>query len=262
MFKGLSGWFIRRIASVVLISSLTVFVAWNMMELYMSRMLAQIDSEMDSEVELGELLAQMTGLNNKNQAERSDLSAMERITQSTRAELKDPLKEKDAESDTAGEMEGIDGTDDTHAVDDNDAMKDTHAADETGLADAQLKEGHEGQEELEEDNTPSDQDADHGILDEAAVPVFGQGGAESDGDRFVMSAEEFLSWQEKMTDEDKMAVFAILLGKIPQEDFQSLSLWLEDGLTAGEISEIYRLMDKHLSTEEMTELGNILKKYE
>ena len=90
--------------AVVLISSLTVYVAWNMMELYMGRMLTQIDPEMDSEVELGELLAQMAGLTIKPNADAQQFVSYGKNYAKYEGELKDPLIEKD-QSPTRTEMD-------------------------------------------------------------------------------------------------------------------------------------------------------------
>lgn len=252
MFRGISGWIVKTVCAVVLISSLTVYVAWNMMELYMGRLLTQIHPNIESEVELGQLLAQMAGLATKSNADAQQLSAIERITQGTQVEL----KERDQKQDQAARTN-------LDAVGSTDEEREEGLGESSSVISTDPPSGADEQSEQEVVHSDG--------LEDAAVPVFGQGqvygqdqdaSVQLDGDRFVMSADDFLLLQDRMTDEDKMAIFTIVMGNISQEDFQSLSLWLEDGLTAQEIASIYELLQENLTEREMTELASILKKYE
>lgn len=209
----------------------------------MGRLLTKVHPQVESEVELGELLAQMVGLERDVNAGERNLSAIERITQGTQVELNDQLDEREPN---------------------------------LGRDPADASEGR-NQEQTEENNSeqanrPSNEQdvVDDEIQNEAAVPVFGHGqgqdqGAsleQSESGQFVMSTNDFLDLQDRMTEEDKMDIFAIVLGSIPPEQFQSVSLWFEDGLTSQEITNIYQLLDEYLTDEELTELASILEKYE
>lgn len=96
---------------------------------------------------------------------------------------------------------------------------------------------------------------------EEALPVFGNMEAAKLGDALVMSAEEFNEKRKQLTDEDKMEIFSIMITRVPQEEFQRLSLMLEEGITEAEAKELEDVINAYLHKEEVARLLAILNKY-
>ncbi|MEB3103211.1 hypothetical protein [Ferviditalea candida] len=99
------------------------------------------------------------------------------------------------------------------------------------------------------------------------VAVFGQNVDQAGHDsarqdqHVAVSTEQLQQTKEKMTNEDKMKVFSILAAKLPQDEMQKISGYMEDGITGGELKEIQTIMEKYLTENEYRELIQILKKY-
>lgn len=87
------------------------------------------------------------------------------------------------------------------------------------------------------------------------------GAAGGEDDATIMSAEQFQQKKAAMSSDDKAAVFSLLTSKLPEEDLQKLSQWVEDGITAKEYNEIYAMVQKQLTTADLSKLEAILKKY-
>jgi len=121
------------------------------------------------------------------------------------------------------------------------------ASDEAGLTES--RPGEAGQEEGGQPD---------------AVQVFGYLLEEdlARGDGLVMSSDELASWQDSMSEEDKLTIFTTVMAKLPQDEYQNLSYLLEAGLTAEETVQIYEILGRYLTDEEMIEIVNILHKYE
>jgi len=243
LFKGWTRWMLRSLLSIMLISSVTVFTTWTMIEIYMNRFLerAALTGEV-GEVRISDLLAYIaSGKTDTGPREGEGSSPIERITQQSDYSplLRDEAGRREGESEEPLET----GTDGSRAP------------------------GAEG-------------DGDEEVQD--AVPVFGNGGmaigdeevpsldggaeeSQGDGtgqDELVMSADEFASKQDQLSEDDKMTIFTILFTKVPQHEFQNLSYLLEEGLTSREIKDIYDLLSEYLTEEEMQQLSSIIQKYE
>ncbi|MEX2415516.1 MAG: hypothetical protein WD424_05180 [Paenibacillaceae bacterium] len=122
-------------------------------------------------------------------------------------------------------------------------------------------------EVLNEDHTATEED-------DPGLPVFNpeqvtgmeqedaQSPASSDlKDTVVMSAQEFNEKRKKLTNQDKSAIFAIVITKLPQKELQKMSLLLEDGITEEELGNLEDVMNAYLEQEEVTKLLAILNKY-
>ncbi|MED4600570.1 hypothetical protein P9314_07610 [Paenibacillus validus] len=72
--------------------------------------------------------------------------------------------------------------------------------------------------------------------------------------KVVVSSEEFTKKKEQLSEADKAKVFSLLVSRIPQQDMQTISQLMEDGLTAAEIKELEQLLQKHLKPEEYRDL--------
>jgi len=101
-------------------------------------------------------------------------------------------------------------------------------------------------------------DASHEAPEEDAVAVWSQTGSK---DQIVISAEQFQEKREKLSEEDKNAVFSLLISRLPEEVLQQLSTKLEDGLTNAELVEIEKIVERYVKPEELEQLMDIVNKY-
>jgi hypothetical protein len=84
----------------------------------------------------------------------------------------------------------------------------------------------------------------------------------SSGDKaVVMSTEDFRKKKELLSNEDKMNIFSLLVSRLPQEQMQKISTFVEDGITADEMREVQMIVEQHLQPKEYRQLMEILNKY-
>jgi hypothetical protein len=113
----------------------------------------------------------------------------------------------------------------------------------------------------------SSQAADSG---EDAVSVWSQtnangssidrAGAQGAGSKMVISAQDFYSEKEKLSDDDKMKVFTILVENLPPDQLQQISQFVEDGITETELQKIDGILRQYVSSSDYETLMNILNK--
>lgn len=247
MFKGWTGWMIKSIIGVLIISSVTVFTTWKVTEWYMKRYVDKLGvPEHVQRMEVGELLALLSDVNSATS--NDDLSPIERITQES--ELPPITKPQDKRDAPSGD--GLDAT--ATAQDEGLSSEQEVNPDGTGEADnTDITDDAEEANEAGEDMLPD------------AVPVFGTDLIEEENqmpEEFAMSTEQFVAMQDQLSTEDKSAIFTILFSKVPQHEFQQLSFILEEGITAEESLEIARILQQYLSEDELQELTDIIQKYE
>ncbi|MDF2668735.1 MAG: hypothetical protein K0R67_1041 [Paenibacillus sp.] len=77
----------------------------------------------------------------------------------------------------------------------------------------------------------------------------------------VLSEEQFRTKKEQLSDEDKTIIFEAL-SRLPQEDMQTISVLVEDGITSEELVKVEKIVEQHLKPEEYKQLLTILQKYE
>jgi hypothetical protein len=97
-----------------------------------------------------------------------------------------------------------------------------------------------------------------------AVPEEGdvqEGTAGIDGTETAVTTDDLAEVKEQMSDEDKEKLFGILMSKLPQESWQTISEYVENGLTEQELTTIQQIMAQHLDKTEYEEMMEILKKY-
>jgi hypothetical protein len=96
-----------------------------------------------------------------------------------------------------------------------------------------------------------------------AVAVWSRSGSKeaSQKDKVVMSAEQFQTKREKLSEEDKTTVFSLLISRLPQEELQQLSAMMEDGITSAELAEIEKIVENYLKPDEFEKLIGIVNKY-
>lgn len=92
---------------------------------------------------------------------------------------------------------------------------------------------------------------------DGSLPVMG-GISSSQGmkgrEAIVVSPDAISKSKERLSREKKDKIFATLMKKLPQEDWQHLSMLMEGGLTSSEILEVEQILAKHLNDEEYKEM--------
>lgn len=122
-----------------------------------------------------------------------------------------------------------------------------------------------GETEAGESGTETDQPgtADNGTEPDNGATMDGtkEGEAGIDGSETAMTTEELTEVKNQMSDEDKEQLFALLMTKLPQDSWQTISQYVENGLTEQELTSIQQIMAQHLDKEEYEQMMAILKKY-
>ncbi|SDD86005.1 hypothetical protein SAMN02799630_04132 [Paenibacillus sp. UNCCL117] len=86
----------------------------------------------------------------------------------------------------------------------------------------------------------------------------GAAGVTEEERRVVVSSEEFTKKKDQLSDQAKAKIFSMLVTRMPPEEMQSISLLMEDGLTAAEMKEVETILQKHLKPEEFQDLLAII----
>lgn len=77
----------------------------------------------------------------------------------------------------------------------------------------------------------------------------------------VMSTEDFAKKKEALSSDDKMKIFSLVVAKLPQDEVQHLSVMLENGITNDEMKQVNDTLKKYLNDTEFKQLTDILNKY-
>jgi len=88
-----------------------------------------------------------------------------------------------------------------------------------------------------------------------------EGTAGVDNTETAMTTDDLTDVKDQMSDEDKEKLFSLLMTKLPQESWQTISQYIENGLTEQELTEIQQIMAQHLDKTEYGQMMEILKKY-
>ncbi len=110
-----------------------------------------------------------------------------------------------------------------------------------------------------QDRLQSNQDGEQSSSQTSTRPPISGGNKLED--TLVMSAQEFNEKRKKLTNQDKSAIFSIVMTKLPQTELQKMSLLLEDGITEEELADLVDVMNAYLEQEEVEKLLAILNKY-
>ncbi|OAS16779.1 hypothetical protein [Paenibacillus oryzisoli] len=95
-----------------------------------------------------------------------------------------------------------------------------------------------------------------------AIAVMGSARTEESEKReLVMSTEDFAKKKEALSSDDKMKIFSLVVAKLPQTEVQTLSGILENGITTEELDEVNATLKKYLNDKELAQLTDILNKY-
>jgi hypothetical protein len=98
----------------------------------------------------------------------------------------------------------------------------------------------------------------------SAAPEAGEvqeGVAGTDDTETAMTTEALTEVKEQMSSQDKEDLFGLLMTKLPQESWQTISQYIENGLTEQELTAIQQIMAQHLDKTEYSKMMDILKKY-
>lgn len=77
----------------------------------------------------------------------------------------------------------------------------------------------------------------------------------------AMTTEEMSEAKNRISAEDKNELFDVMMKKLPQEAWQSISAMMENGLTEQEMTDVQQLFAQHLNREEYDRMTEILSKY-
>lgn len=99
-----------------------------------------------------------------------------------------------------------------------------------------------------------------GQQSEGGSPGIGAGNTGT-GTELAMTTEEIAEAKGQINEEDKQRLFVMLMSKIPAEEWQIISRYMENGLTEQELSSIQQIVAKYLDQGQYDELMGILKKY-
>ncbi|WP_169084081.1 hypothetical protein [Paenibacillus sp. PL91] len=88
-----------------------------------------------------------------------------------------------------------------------------------------------------------------------------EGTAGTDDTETAMTTDDLTEVKEQMSDEDKEELFGLLMTKLPQDSWQTISQYVENGLTEQELTAIQQIMAQHLDKTEYGQMMDILKKY-
>ncbi|MFD0698516.1 hypothetical protein ACFQZT_31050 [Paenibacillus sp. GCM10027628] len=103
----------------------------------------------------------------------------------------------------------------------------------------------------------------HGDSKDDAVAVMGRVHSDADAQKkdLVLSTEDFAKKKEALSSDDKMKIFSLVVAKLPQNEVQHLSAILEDGITTEEVKEVDQTLKKYLNEQEYKQLMDIISKY-
>lgn len=92
-----------------------------------------------------------------------------------------------------------------------------------------------------------------------ALPVMGRSIVKETSkvhDDIVVLPDSISQNKRRLPKEKKEKIFAMLIKKLPQEEWQRLSLLMESGLTSSEVIEVEQILAKHLNDKEYEEMRN------
>jgi hypothetical protein len=101
-----------------------------------------------------------------------------------------------------------------------------------------------------------------GQEEEGAVTGVGGGtGPKAEAGATAVTTEEMTEAKNQLSDADKDQLFEMLATKLPQEAWQTISTYTENGLTDEELTNIQQIVAQYLTEEQYKQFMEILKKY-
>lgn len=118
-----------------------------------------------------------------------------------------------------------------------------------------------------QNNNSQNNDSPHKETDNSEVVPPATGGSsagtnQSSGQKgaVVVTPDDLIAKKDSLDNKDKEDVFAILMSKLPQEEMQKITEYMENGLTETEVLATQQVLSKYLDKTEYAKVMEILKK--
>lgn len=85
-----------------------------------------------------------------------------------------------------------------------------------------------------------------------------ESGADTFNEEWVLSMEELNERKDRLTAEERMEIFSILMSRMPQDEVQHISELLENGITSEEVEQASEILKTYLTQEEYDRFIRIL----
>jgi hypothetical protein len=239
------GWLGRTVAAGLIVSFLAIWTAGYIVNSYVETLLKQYNLPMETQpMALSGVWGTLWGADSPSGQEKDEPSLMTDGQARTGTDTADTTDA--AESDAGGTdpvaKDALSISDDpTDAPDDGAGSSSPDAAADGAQTDA-LGAAGEASEETGSGTGPE-----------------AQAGAQRE--ETILTPDELADARDAMTDEDRNKLFAILVSKLPQEEWQTISTYVESGLTESELTNVQQIVAKYLNRAEYDELMEILSKY-
>jgi hypothetical protein len=258
----LLNWFSKIIAQTLIISGLTVYLTWIVVHTYVDKLLSKyhIDSA-ESKVQLSDFISQLSQSINSLKMSNQQSQTLDAPTDtsvpssanvlSNREGQPSPLTMTPSPSPSPGSPSpGIT------------ASSTPKSMQTTAAASAQPQAAAVPTPKPE--TTPAPEDSMpvlkqiSGAGDQSAAD---QTAAEQKQKSLMMSAEEFTKKKNSLSETDKVKIFSLLAARLPPDQLQQISTYVEDGITAEEWQAIQNIVGTYLSADEYKQLEDIIAKY-
>jgi len=256
-------WLAKLAASAVLVSVLTVFTTWYVVNGYIENILQRFNINLQGQsFQTMDFLSGMLGGSSKGSGDKTagGGGGAKSGNGSGTAGAGDAKSTSGGAGSTGGGTKN--SQDDAGA---NGGEVATGKPDEkgtgaggTGSADSAGSGGESGGTAQEDAQGDDSGDGRRPQGDDDAVPVFNQ---QSGSGGLIMTPEEITKTKSKVSESDKLELFNLLTTKLKPEDLQTISGYVEDGITELELNEIKQVLAKSLKDDEYKKVLDILSKY-
>jgi len=248
------GWLGRTVAAGLIVSFLAIWTTGYIVNSYVETLLKQYNLPIETKpMALSGIWGTLWGVDAaKETSITADAPPEETSEPESDQAAEDAFTETEDAADAADSPDGGVGAD-ADAGTGTDAAADPEAG---GSADAD-----------ETDGAAAEQDGQAaGTADPADTEETGSGtGPETHGGaqqgETVITTDDLAAARDQMSEEDRNKLFAILVSKLPQEEWQTISTYVESGLTETELTNVQQIVAKYLNRDEYDELMEILSKY-
>jgi hypothetical protein len=234
----LINWLTKIIVQTIIVAGLTIYLTWVVVHIYVDKLLSNyhLNSE-QSQVHFSDFLSQMSAslniLKPANSNKQAAVGSPEPVP--SLEPVQSPQKAEDATRLTLEE---------TPPNDLPKTQNSDKAASPTPSA-AKTEPKSTGTVRAQNDS----------------VSVFKQTDQQGKQKDMLMSAEQFTAKKNLLSESDKMKIFTLLATRLPQEEFQHISTYVEGGVTQAEWTDIQLIVEKYLKPEEYKQLQELLARY-
>ncbi|WP_168123302.1 hypothetical protein [Paenibacillus sp. HB172176] len=251
MFRGLT-WLAKLIAAGLIISFLSIWTTGYIVTSYVESILKQFELP----VEVPPIA--MSGVWGKLWGSEPLLVDEGGATASETAGLDDAGETDQDEAESEGLS--VDSGSDNSSHPSDSSQEDSSVSEDEGMPNATEVFGNV------DDGPITDMGASGGSAAGSGQDLDGTGSDEGSvdgaiGTEVAITEEGVTDAKEKMSDEDKSKLLELLMTELPQETWQQISSYMEDGLTDDELLDVQQLMAQYLDEGQYNEMMGILKKY-